>query len=235
MAMLEIRNVTKTYKSNTAVNKLNLTLQRGDVYALLGPNGAGKTTTINMILGFVTPDSGDIILDGTSVVSSPTQTRARIAYLPESVSLYPMLTGIENLQYFALLAGKKLDEGICRKLLTDAGLQKEAHDRRASGYSKGMRQKVGVAVAKAKDAVLLLLDEPTSGLDPSASVEFYLMLRQLASTGLAVLMATHDLWRVDQAATRIGILRSGVLTDEIEPKNVDAAALQEIYVKRLAA
>lgn len=233
--VLQIRNVTKVFKKNRAVDRLNLRLSAGDVYALLGPNGAGKTTTINLILGFLKPDEGDVFVNGQSVREAPLETRARIAYLPESVSLYPMLTGVENLHFFALLAGKDLDEVTCRRLLTEAGLQKEAHDRRAEGYSKGMRQKVGVAVAKAKEATLLLLDEPTSGLDPSASGEFYTMLKGLAERGLAVLMATHDLWRVDQAATRIGILRQGVLTEEIDPGKVNASALQEIYVSRLVA
>lgn len=232
---LQLTGVTKLFRNHRAVNDLTLQIDRGDVYALLGPNGAGKTTTINMILGFLAPDAGEILLDGQSVVAAALESRSRIAYLPETVSLYPMLNGIENLQYFALLAGRKLNDYSCRQLLTTAGLQPEAHERRAAFYSKGMRQKVGVAIARAKEATLLLLDEPTSGLDPSASVEFYLMLRDLARSGLAVLMATHDLWRVDQAATRIGILRAGVLTDEIDPRNIDAAALQDIYVQRLAA
>jgi ABC-2 type transport system ATP-binding protein len=232
---LQVVAVTKSFKAHRAVKGLSLTIDRGEVYALLGPNGAGKTTTLNMILGFLEADEGEILVDGRSVADSPLEARARIAYLPETVSLYPALTGIENLRYFALLAGRKLDDRICRELLLAAGLQEEAHARRAAQYSKGMRQKVGVAIARAKRATLLLLDEPTSGLDPSASVEFYLMLRELAGAGLAVLMATHDLWRVDQAATRIGILRSGVLTDEIDPRDTNAAALQDIYVRRLAA
>jgi len=231
---LEISNVTKNFKHSKAVNNLNLSINSGEVYALLGPNGAGKTTTINMILGFIEPDDGDILLNGVSVRDAPLQTRARIAYLPEMVALYPMLTGVENLHYFGLLAGQDLDDATCRKLLTEAGLQSVAHDRRAAFYSKGMRQKVGVAVAKAKDAALLLFDEPTSGLDPSASTEFYTMVRELAATGHAMLMTTHDISRVHEAATRIGILRAGVLVEDLDPKEVDLATLEAIYTRRLS-
>jgi ABC-2 type transport system ATP-binding protein len=233
--ILEIKGVTKTFRKSPAVVDLNLTIGAGEIYALLGPNGAGKTTTINMILGFLEPSEGEILVDGLSVVADPILTRSRIAYLPEMVALYPMLTGIENLHYFALLAGKDLDEATCRRLLTEAGLQTVAHDRRAGQYSKGMRQKVGVAVAKAKDASLLLFDEPTSGLDPSASSEFYAMLRDLASRGMAVLQTTHDLWRVHEAATHIGILRAGRLVEQVDPATSTPADLERIYIERLAA
>ncbi len=233
--ILEIRNVTKTFRNSPAVVDLSLTIEAGSIYALLGPNGAGKTTTINMILGFVEPSAGEILVDGLSVTANPLASRARIAYLPEMVALYPMLTGIENLHYFALLAGKDLNEATCRKLLTEAGLQPDAHERRAGFYSKGMRQKVGVAIAKAKDASLLLFDEPTSGLDPTASSEFYAMLRDLAGRGMAVLQTTHDLWRVHEAATHIGILRAGRLVEKVDPRTTTAADLERIYVQRLAA
>jgi ABC-2 type transport system ATP-binding protein len=232
--VLEVRNVDKTFRKSPAVVDLSLTLEAGAIYALLGPNGAGKTTTINMILGFIEPSAGEILVDGLSVRADPLATRARIAYLPEMVALYPMLTGIENLHYFGLLAGKDLDQPTCRKLLTEAGLQPSAHERRAGFYSKGMRQKVGVAIAKAKDASLLLFDEPTSGLDPAASSEFYAMLRELAGRGMAVLQTTHDLWRVHEAATHIGILRAGRLVQEVDPKTTTPADLERIYVERLA-
>jgi ABC-2 type transport system ATP-binding protein len=233
--ILDMRQVTKSFRNARALDNFTLTLRAGDVYALLGPNGAGKTTTINLILGFLAPDSGEIRVEGRSVRDEPLLSRSRIAYLPEMVALYPALSGIENLRYFALLAGKELDDATCRHLLSDAGLQANAHERRAADYSKGMRQKVGVAIAKAKDAALLLLDEPTSGLDPSASTDFYAMVRELAGRGMAVLMTTHDLWRVHEAANRIGILRAGVLTDEIEAKTITATALEERYVRRQAA
>lgn len=232
---LSLVEVTKKFGATSAVSRLSLTIRAGEIYALLGPNGAGKTTTINMILGFLTPDSGYIAVGSHRVAEAPLVTRSRIAYLPESIALYPMLTGIENLKYFSLLAEKELDDAACRRLLSDAGLQKEAHTRKAGFYSKGMRQKVGVAVAKAKDASLLLLDEPTSGLDPAASVEFYAMLKDLAGRGLAVLMATHDLWRVSEAATNVGILKNGVLIREMVANGIDSAELQDVYVRELAA
>ncbi|EJL24216.1 ABC transporter ATP-binding protein [Novosphingobium sp. AP12] len=233
--ILDIQGVTKSFRKSKAVDTLDLRIGSGEIYALLGPNGAGKTTTINMVLGFIEPSSGTILVDGLNVAENPIKARSRIAYLPEMVALYPTLTGIENLHYFALLAGKDLDEPTCRQLLAEAGLQTNAHDRRAGDYSKGMRQKVGVAVAKAKDASLLLFDEPTSGLDPSASSEFYAMLRDLAGKGMAILQTTHDIWRVHEAATHIGILRAGVLVEEIDPRSTTPADLERIYVNRLAA
>jgi len=234
-AVLVLDAVSINFNGRLTINNLSLKLKPGEVYALLGPNGAGKTTTLNLILGFLTPDSGAIIIDGVDGITDPTGARARIAYLPETVMLHPALTAIENLQYFALLAGRKIEDATARRLLSDAGLQAEAHGRRTSDFSKGMRQKVGVAIALAKDARLLLLDEPTSGLDAGAANDLSDMIRAASTRGMAVLMATHDLFRVKNVAHRLGILREGRLVDERDAAAIGPVELEELYLEKLTA
>ncbi len=233
--MLALDAVTVSFGGRLAVDDLSITLEPGEVYALLGPNGAGKTTTLNMILGFVTPASGTIRVDGVDAVADPLKARQRLAYLPETVMLRPSLTAVENLRYFALLAGRKLDAATARRHLSEAGLQSEAHDRRSDGFSKGMRQKVGVAIALAKDARLLLLDEPTSGLDASAASDLSVLIRGASERGISVLMATHDLFRVKDVAHRLGILRAGRLLEEREAATIGPVELERLYLERLSA
>lgn len=235
MSTLVLQDVTVSFNAAPAVDALSLRLEPGEVYALLGPNGAGKTTTLNMILGFVSPDSGAIRVNDIDAVVDPLRARAQIAYLPETVMLHPALSAIENLTYFALLAGRKLGAGTARELLGAAGLQSEAHERRASGFSKGMRQKVGLAIALAKDARLLLLDEPTSGLDASAANDLSAVIRTASERAMAVLMATHDLLRVKDVAHRLGILRGGRLVEERNAATVGPVELEQLYLKALSA
>ncbi|MEM7787577.1 MAG: ABC transporter ATP-binding protein [Bacteroidota bacterium] len=227
---LHASGLTKRFGGTTAVDALDLTVNAGEVYALLGPNGAGKTTTINLFLGFLAPDAGAARVDGLDVQAEPLETKRRLAYLPEQVALYPSLSGLENLKYFAALAGHDLSEADLAGFLDRAGLQGEAHGRRAGTYSKGMRQKVGVALALAKGAKALLLDEPTSGLDPSASVESSGLVRRLAEDGAAVLMATHDLFRVKDTASRVGVLVDGRLREEVAPEALHATDLEALYL-----
>lgn len=235
MSALHLDCVHIGFGGRRAVDQLSLRLEPGEVYALLGPNGAGKTTTLNMVLGFLQPDGGSIRVDGVDVVADPLGARARTAYLPETVMLHPSLTAIENLSYFALLAARKIDAGTARRVLLEAGLQPEAHDRRAGGFSKGMRQKVGVAIALAKEAKLLLLDEPTSGLDASAANDLSQVIRTAAERGIAVLMATHDLFRVQDVADRLGILSGGRLLEERDAATIGPVELERLYLDRLAA
>lgn len=232
---LDIRAAVVRFGDHEALSGLDLTLQPGEVYALLGPNGAGKTTTINLILGFQPADAGQVMVSGIDAQKDPVAARTVIAYIPEQVALYPHLSGVDNLRYFAALAGLKLDDAALRYLLQDAGLDVQAHDRKCSGYSKGMRQKVGIAIAIARDARLLLLDEPTSGLDPSASADFSKVIRLAAERGTAVLMATHDLYRVREVANRVGILSSGRIGRELDPKTLDHVELEKIYIEELDA
>ena len=143
--MIELKNITKKFKSHTALNDLTLTVKTGEVYGLLGANGAGKSTTINLILGFLEVDSGSIQIGEQSSTSSGDSTQ--IGYIPENVNLYPYLSGLENLDYFTRLAGRTCSKEELGSLLIKCGLQQEAHTKRLSEYSKGMRQKVGIAIA----------------------------------------------------------------------------------------
>ena len=235
--MLTLEALTKRFPGAAApaVDNLNLTVAPGELFALLGPNGAGKTTTINCLLGFLTPDSGRALIDGLDVAREPLETKRRLAYIPEQVNLYGHFSGVENLAYFSELAGHRYPDADLRRFLTDAGLQTTAHDQRVSGYSKGMRQKVGIAIALAKQAKALLLDEPTSGLDPSASHEFSQLLRKLRERDVAILMATHDLFRAKEDATRVGIMRHGKLAHILTAAELRHTDLEKLYLTTIAA
>jgi len=235
--MLTLEALTKRFPGAPApaVDNLNLTVAPGELFALLGPNGAGKTTTINCLLGFLAPDSGRALIDGLDVVAQPLETKRRLAYIPEQVNLYGYFSGVENLAYFSELAGHRYADAELRRFLADAGLQATAHDQRVSGYSKGMRQKVGIAIALAKQAKALLLDEPTSGLDPSASHEFSQLLRKLRERDVAILMATHDLFRAKEDATRVGIMRHGKLAHILTATELRHTDLEKLYLTTIAA
>ena len=229
--MLIAENLSKTYGDYKALNNLNLKLNKGEIFALLGQNGAGKSTTINIFLGFVKPTEGVAKINGISVVDHPEETKKFIAYIPETVLLYPNLTGVENLKFFSSLAGFDYDNESLTNFLSKAGLQSDAHHNRLGGYSKGMRQKVGIAIAIAKKAKVLLLDEPTSGLDPKASNEFSEILKELASEGTTIFMATHDIFRAKEVADRIGIMKRGNLISEINADEISANELEKLYLQ----
>ena len=229
--MLIAENLSKTYGDYKALNNLNLKLNEGEIFALLGQNGAGKSTTINIFLGFVKPTEGVAKINGISVIDHPEETKKFIAYIPETVLLYPNLTGVENLKFFSSLAGFDYDNEALTNFLSKAGLQADAHHNRLGGYSKGMRQKVGIAIAIAKKAKVLLLDEPTSGLDPKASNEFSEILKELASEGTTIFMATHDIFRAKEVADRIGIMKRGNLISEINADEISANELEKLYLQ----
>ena len=229
--MLQAKNLTKKYGEHIALNNLNLTIEAGEVFCLLGQNGAGKTTTINLFMGFAEATSGTALVNGLDVATHPIEIKKHIAYIPETVMLYPNLTGVENLEFFSSLAGFKYSKMELGELLDHAGLQQVAHNQRVSGYSKGMRQKVGIAIALAKQAKALLLDEPTSGLDPKASNEFSVLIKNLAAEGVAVLMAAHDIFRAKDVANRVGIMREGKLIAIHKAADLTAVELENIYLE----
>ena len=168
------------------------------------------------------------------MTEQPLETKKFLAYIPETVMLYKNLTGLENLEYFSALAGRPdYTRAQLLDFLAQVGLQPEAADRRVGAYSKGMRQKVGIAVALAKHARALLLDEPTSGLDPKASNEFSALLTRLSHDGVAVLMATHDLFRAKESGTRIGIMRHGKLVRTLDTAEVGHADVERIYLEHM--
>lgn len=232
--MLEAFDVTKTFGAHRALNGVSLSVEGGEIYCLLGANGAGKTTLINHFLGFLKPDAGRVLVGGNDVAEHPLQTKRDMAYIPEQVNLYGALSGIENLDYFAALAtGERLPGDWLHALLVQAGLPRDAAPRRVSTYSKGMRQKVGIAIALAKGARALLLDEPTSGLDPSAANEFANLLSQAREDGVAILTTTHDLFHAKQTGTRIGIMKRGNLVAEMASADISHADLEALYLEHM--
>ena len=232
--MLETINLSKNYGGNIALNSLNLKVEPGEIYCLLGANGAGKTTTINLLLNFIEPSGGEAKIKGIDVTKNPLETKKYIAYIPEQVNLYKNLSGLENLEYFTSLAGKTdYSKNDLEGFLVESGLKREAINERVSTYSKGMRQKVGIALAIAKKAEVLLLDEPTSGLDPSASNEFSELLTKLKNQGVAILMATHDLFRAKETGTRVGIMKHGNLVAEMTTDEIGHADLEKIYLEHI--
>lgn len=231
--MLEARNLTKQYGNFTALNNLLLKVNPGEIYCLLGANGAGKSTTINLFLGFIKPTGGDAIINGLKVSENQLATKRFITYIPENLNLYPALTGLENLDYFCSLSRVRYSKTELEALLADAGLQPDFIHRHVSSYSKGMRQKVGIALAIAKKAKVLLLDEPTSGLDPKASNDFGDLLQQMKNRGVATLMATHDLFRAKEAGTHMGIMKHGSLQESFTTSEVTMEELEKLYLKHM--
>jgi len=231
--MLEAKELSKNFGQVIALDRLDLTVDPGEIVCLLGANGAGKTTTINLFLGFLEPTSGTAMVNGRDVAQAPLDTKRDLAYIPEQVALYPQLSGIENLDYFMRLAGSKLPQSELLATLSRSGLDQDTAARRASTYSKGMRQKVGIAIALAKDAPALLLDEPLSGLDPSAANTLCDLLRSMRDNGRAILMATHDVFRAKEVGTRIGIMKAGKLVDLLDAPSLGADEIERIYLSHM--
>lgn len=232
--MLKAINLTKNYNGHAALDALDLRVGAGEVFCLLGANGAGKTTTINLFLNFIEPTKGKALIKGLDVTREPRETKKYLAYIPEQVQLYRNLSGLENLEYFSALAGKD-DYGRDELLafFREVDLPNGAAEKRVSTYSKGMRQKVGIAIALAKRAEVLLLDEPTSGLDPKASNEFSELLKKLSAGGCAVLMATHDLFRAKESGTRVGIMKHGKLVAELSTDELGHTDLERVYLENM--
>ena len=231
--MLEAKQLTKRYGERLALDALDLKIEAGEVYCLVGANGAGKTTTISLFLNFVSPTSGTALVNDTCIAEQPALAMRHLAYIPETVSLYGQLSGLENLDYFSTLAGHRLLKDDKLALLKRAGLRSEDANRRAVQYSKGMRQKIGIAIALAKNASAILMDEPTSGLDPQAANELSQLVQQLGEQQTTVLMATHDLYRAKEIASRIGIMRQGQLVETIKPGDVSHTELETIALRSM--
>jgi ABC-2 type transport system ATP-binding protein len=234
VSLLEVTGLRGGYGAVRVLHGLDFTVEEGEVVVILGANGAGKTTTINLFLNFVQPTSGTARINGLDVTKEPLETKKYVAYIPEQVMLYRNLTGIENLEYFSALAGHdRYSRASLLAFFDQVGLARDAAGLRVSTYSKGMRQKVGIAIAIAKQAKALLLDEPTSGLDPKAANEFSRLLQTLSRQGVAVLMATHDLFRAKESGTRVGIMRQGRLVATMSTDEIGHADLERIYLEHM--
>lgn len=234
--MITTHQLTKRFGSTVAVSDLNLKIEPGEIFCLLGANGAGKSTTINLLLGFLTPTSGSAAIGGVGVALETLKARAMVAYIPEQVALYDQLSGLENLAYFASLSRSvPIERDECQQLLRKVGLPESAMGRHVSTYSKGMRQKVGIALAWARKARVLLLDEPTSGLDPEASDEFSKLLRAASEEGVTTFMATHDLFRAKELGGRVGIMRRGSLVESMDTEDISHRDLEQLYLNVVRA
>ena len=228
-------NLTVSRGGRQVLDSVSFSVDKGDVFALLGGNGAGKSTTLLTLLGLVTPMSGEARIDGKRVQDNLAEIRGMAAYLPESANLYPHLTACENLDYFLALAGVDRSRSDIELALDKVALASEARSRRLAGYSKGMRQKVAIALAILRDTPLLLLDEPTSGLDPIAVDEFNALISAMSEEGRTIVMVTHDVYGVCHVARRVGLLRHGKLVtvfDAPDGGQFDPEALHEAFANR---
>ncbi len=206
--VFSLQQVSKSFAAVHALKALNLELQAGEVLALLGHNGAGKTTTMKLILGLLQATQGHVEVLGEDPIRAAQSLRLRMGYLPESVSFYQHLTGLEALRYFARL--KQVPVSRCPALLEQVGLE-QAMQRRIKTYSKGMRQRLGLAQALLRTPELLLLDEPTVGLDPLATTEFFLTLQSLKEQGCGIILCSHVLAGLETHLDTVAILAQGQL------------------------
>lgn len=211
--VIELVGLTKKYGSFTAVDNLNLSVNKGEVFGLLGPNGAGKSTTILMMLGLTEPSSGSATVCGINSTSSPIEVKRKTGYMPEDVGFYDDLTGLENLVYTALLNGLTVSEALSRaeELLKTVGLA-DAEGKKTGKYSRGMRQRLGLADILIKKPEVIILDEPTLGIDPKGVSEFLELIHRLSrEEGHTVLLSSHHLHQVQEVCDRVGIFVGGKL------------------------
>jgi ABC-2 type transport system ATP-binding protein len=210
--VIEARGLRKDYGTTAAVGGIDLDIHRGEIFGLLGPNGAGKTTTILMVLGLTEPTGGTVSVLGHDPVRDPLAVKRRIGYLPDAVGFYDNLSARENLRYTLRLAGvmrseaeRRIEDAMARVRLSDV------INKRVATYSRGMRQRLGIAEIIAKGAEIAILDEPTTGLDPRATLELLDLIRELKADGVAILLSSHLLDRVQSVCDRVALFSRGVI------------------------
>lgn len=232
---IETHDLTRKYGDALAVDMLNLAVPKGEIFGFLGHNGAGKTTTVNLLTTLILPTSGTAQVAGHDIVTENLEVRRHIGYVPENVRLYNDLTVAENLRFFAELSGVRDTSKRISEVLTLLD-RNDWHNRRVGSFSKGMRQRVGIAQALLHNPEVLFLDEPSSGLDPEASREVdELIVRLNREFGMTVFMNTHMLDQVTKICTRIGIMNQGrlMITDSLEgimSLFADDRSLEDIYL-----
>ena len=244
---IRARGLTKKYGDFTAVDKLDLAVNHGEIYGLLGPNGAGKTTTILMLLGLSEPTAGTARVLDVDPARNPTGVKRQVGYLPDNVGFYSGMSGRQNLRYTARLnrIPKDVAEPRIDSLLTRVGIA-YAGDKKVDTYSRGMRQRLGLADVLVKEPSIIILDEPTTAIDPAGVEEVLALVRQLADEGAAILLASHLLHQVQQVCERVGIFVSGKLvasgtTDKLAaqagagPIEIEIVAAPPLEVVRQAA
>lgn len=217
--VIQTSGLTRKYGKFVAVDHLDLTVNQGEVFGLLGPNGAGKTTTILMLLGLTEPTSGSVRVLGMDPSRQPLKVKSKVGYLPDQVGFYDELTARENLTFIARLNGipgdqikSRVDQALARMRLDDVA------NKRVGTFSRGMRQRLGLADVLVKDPQIIIMDEPTSGLDPEASHEFLGLIRKLKEEGITILLSSHLLYQVQAVCDRVGLFHRGrmVLVGTVE-------------------
>jgi ABC-2 type transport system ATP-binding protein len=208
--VIEAQRLTKRYKGVPVVNGISFTVAAGEIFGVLGPNGAGKTTTILMMLGLTEISDGQVRVLGYDPVREPLQVKRRVGYLPDAVGFYDNLTAAENLHYTGRLIGLEPDErdAKIKASLDHVGLHDVAN-KPVDTFSRGMRQRLGLAEILMKDAQIAILDEPTSGLDPQATLELLEIIRNLKTRNVTVLLSSHLLDRVQSVCDRVALFSDG--------------------------
>ena len=231
--VIVLTDLTKKYGNFTAVDHISLSICKGEIFGLLGPNGAGKSTTILMMLGLTEPTSGKVEICGIDSTTNPIEVKRKIGYLPEDLGFYDDMTGLENLIYTALLNGfsRKEAEEKAKELMRRVGLAEQVN-KKTGKYSRGMRQRLGLADVLIKNPEIIILDEPTSGIDPAGIQEFIELIRWLSKEeGLTVLFSSHHLDQAQKVCDRVGLFSNGkilALIDMAELKE-KKQELSDIY------
>ncbi|MET3877711.1 ABC transporter ATP-binding protein [Chitinophaga sp. OAE865] len=214
--IIEINGLTKYYGSLKAVDNLHLSINKGEIFGLLGPNGAGKSTTILMLLGLTEPSAGEAHICGLNAARNPIPVKRKVGYMPDNVGFYNELTALENLTYIGRLNGIPEAEvkDRARNMLVEVGLEAAIH-KKAGAFSRGMKQRLGLADVLLKQPEVIILDEPTLGIDPTGVRDFLELIRQLSEAqGLTILLSSHHLHQVQQVCNRVGIFVGGRLLAE---------------------
>jgi len=212
-SVIELKNLTKKYGDLTAVDHVNYAVEEGEIFGLLGHNGAGKTTTILMLLGLIPPTEGTAIVNGADIKENPLQARRNVGLLPENAGFYDNLTAKQNLSFYAELADvpEKVSSDRCEKLIDMVGLG----DKRAvkvGAYSRGMKQRLGIAQSLVREPKILILDEPTQGIDPEGTRDLREIIRGLSKErGMTIIFTTHVLYEVNKLCDRVAIMKNGAI------------------------
>ncbi len=233
---LEADNLTKRYEDGVlALDHVSFAVKPGHIFTILGANGAGKTTTINLFLNFIDPTEGEARINGIASHRDPLKAKEGVAFVSENVMLYPNFTAVQNLDFFTRLGGKtEYTADHYRDVLLRVGLPETVHRKRLKGFSKGMRQKCGIAIAILKDSPAILLDEPTSGLDPKAGHDFITLLDTLRGENKAILMSTHDIFRAKEISDTVAIMNRGQMVMQESAEQIAGKDLEQLYMQYMA-
>lgn len=232
MLVLETNNLSKKYKEHSAVDQVNMHIEKGDIYGFVGENGAGKTTVIRLIAGLARPTEGDFDLFGANSRSKEiVKAREKLSGIVELVSLAPSLTAKNNIIFQATLVGKKISNEEIDRLLTRVGLDpKEIENKKVGSFSLGMRQRLGIAITLISDPEFIILDEPMNGLDPKGFVEVRDTIVELNKQGITFLISSHILSELEKVCTKIGFISHGKLLKELSIKELHQQSKPRIEV-----